>query len=177
MPTSNLALWPWILNLVETVEPSPLHVLDVGPGHGKAAVLLREYLNHPPSRIDAVEAHKPYVDAFGLTQLYDEVYIGDVQGLHDSLLAAYDLVLMADVIEHIEKDQALALLDRIPGRVVISTPVEFFSNGPGLPDSETHRSHWTATDWNAQVTRRPVEACFEQLGGWVVRLGRIGAPR
>lgn len=169
MPTSNLAVWPTLLWLVHEADPHRT-VLDVGPGHGKAAVLLREYLTHPPEQIDAVEAHRPYVESFGLRVLYDNVFVDDVLDLPPERLAGYDVVLMADVIEHIDKTAALELLARIPGRVVISTPVEFFSNGPGLPDSETHRSHWTAEDFLA--TGR-VEACQEQVGGWIVRLGTL----
>lgn len=156
---------PWVVALVHDVPHQ--RVLDVGPGHGKYAVLLREYTT-PPEQLDAVEAHTPYVVAYDLDGLYDQVFHADVCDLTDEQLAAYDLVLMVDVIEHIDKDAAVALLDRIPGRVVICTPVDFFHNGPGLPDSETHRSHWTGADWEA--TRR-VESCSTQLGGWLVRLG------
>lgn len=165
MPTSNLAVWPWIIQYVHEVPHE--RILDVGPGWGKAATLLREYLNTKPEQIDAIELHDPYVEAHRLHALYDEVLVGDVCDLDDDELARYDLVLMVDVIEHIEKERAVELLQRIPGRVVICTPVEFFSNGPGLPESETHRSHWTADDWAA--TKR-VEVSGQQLGGWVVRL-------
>jgi hypothetical protein len=171
MPTSNLAVAPFVINLVEQVPHE--RVLDVGPGWGKYATLLREYLNRKPLRIDAVEMHKPYVDAHGLGVLYDDVLVGDVCELPDEKLAEYDLVLMVDVIEHLEHAAAYELLDRIPGRVVICTPVDFFSNGPGLPDSETHRSHWTAADWRRIGTSRHVESSEQQIGGWVVRLGPL----
>lgn len=171
MPTSNLAIAPFVVNLVEQVPHQ--HVLDVGPGWGKYATLLREYLNVKPARIDAVEAHKPYVDQHGLAALYDEVLVGDVLDLDADRLALYDLVLMVDVIEHVDLQPGLDLLCRIPGRVVICTPVAFFSNGPGLPDSETHRSHWTAAEWEWVAEHRPVEAAYEQLGGWLVRLGPL----
>lgn len=146
MPTSNLAVWPTVLWLVHSADPHR-SVLDVGPGWGKAAVLLREYLNERPVRLDAVEMHAPYIDAHRLDRLYDQVHAGDVCDLPDELLAGYDLVLMVDVIEHIPKPRALELLERIPGRVVISTPVEFFDTGPGLPATEAHVSHWTVDDF------------------------------
>jgi len=168
VPTSNLAVAPLVLWYVEEVEHE--HVLDVGPGWGKYAVLLREYLNTKPRRVDAVELHEPYVDAHRLRVLYDDVLVGDVLDLTDEQLAAYDLVLMVDVIEHLNKQPALDLLARIPGRVVACTPVTFFSNGPGLPESETHRSHWTIADFAG--TGR-LERHEQQHGGLVVRL----APR
>lgn len=166
MPTSNLAVAPSVLWNV--AEVSPASVLDVGPGWGKYAVLLREYLNDPPARIDAVEAWAPYVDDHRLRALYDDVHVGDCCGLDDATLASYELVLMVDVIEHIEKPAAVEFLGRVPGRVVICTPVAWFDTGPGLPSTEAHVSHWTVDDF---VATGRVEAYSEVLGGHVVRLG------
>lgn len=186
MPTSNLAVAPHVLALVEQVPHES--VLDVGPGWGKFATLLREYLNTKPDRIDAVEAWGPYIHDHHLERLYDVVYHGTVVGplwigpassVHraDEVLAAHDLVLMVDVIEHIDKPAALALLDRIPGRVVICTPVDWFHNGDGLPPTEEHVSHWAQADWDDIASRRPIEVCYTELGGWLVRLGPLpGSP-
>lgn len=166
MPTSNLAVWPTILWMAESAKPHRT-VLDIGPGHGKAAVLLREYLNEPPTRIDACEAWPDYVDQFDLRRLYHAVIEQDATLLTADVLAGYDLVLMVDVIEHMQKDAALELLDRIPGWVVICTPVAFFHNGPNLPPTEEHVSHWTQDDWSAMAR---CEHVTEVIGGWVVRL-------
>lgn len=154
-----------VLYLVETADPHET-VLDVGPGRGKYGLLLREYLNRPPRRIDAVELEPSYVDD-RLRALYDDVFVGDVLALARAL-ELYDVVLLVDVIEHLEKDDGLELLDRISGRAVISTPVEFFSNGPGLPPSEEHRSHWTRADFEA--TGR-LEEDGSRFGQTIVRLG------
>lgn len=166
MPTSNLALWPVILRLV--YEVSPRSVLDVGPGHGKAAVLIREYVPCV-ERLDAVEAWEPYVHDFGLERLYDHVLIGDVLSLADHELAAYDLVLMVDVLEHLDREDGLALLARIPGRIVICTPASFFQN----PEAETiwterHRSLWSRPDFDPRI-----EVDASALGGIVVRLAPL----
>lgn len=187
MPTSNLAVWPDILLAVDQVPHR--RILDVGPGHGKASVLLREYLNDPPHIIDAVEKWAPYAARFHLGKLYDRVWIGDVTAEYWSrgrdltcaaqdLLASYDLVLLGDVIEHIELEPALELLGRIPGRVVICTPVTFFDNDPGHrhPPTEQHVSHWTADTWQRVRSEiRPLEVCYHKLGGWIVRTGPLRA--
>lgn len=166
MPTSNLLIAPQVLWMVHEVEHRT--VLDVGPGWGKYATLLREYLNEPPERIDAVEAWPAYVDGHRLRSLYDDVMIGSCLDVTDGRLAFYDVVLMVDVIEHIPKAHALSFLRRVPGRVVISTPVEFFDTGPGLPHTEQHISHWTVEDFEA--TGR-LEAATTEVGGLIVRLG------
>lgn len=168
MPTSNLAVAPAVLwNVAETAHDS---VLDVGPGWGKYAVLLREYLNDPPSRIDACELWEPYVDEHRLRVLYDDVLVGDACDLPVDVLDRYEVVLMVDVIEHMPKQRALDLLARIAGRVVISTPVEWFDTGPGLPATEAHVSHWTVDDF---VDTGRVEAYSEVVGGHIVRLGPL----
>lgn len=164
MPTSNLSLWPTIVHLVWEVQPK--WILDVGPGRGKAGVLLREYIGEPPiERIDAVEAETSYITD-RLRCLYDDVFIGDVLNVPDEHLDSYDVVLMVDVIEHLEKEAGLELLDRIIGRVVICTPATFFDNPPELPESEKHRSLWSVADFGDRV-----EVDASRDGGVLVRLG------
>lgn len=174
MPTSNLYVWPEVVALVDQVPHTS--VLDVGPGHGKASILLREYMNVPPHRIVAVEAEETYVDRFSLTTLYDEVLIGDVCGMTAEALGDFDVALMVDVIEHITDEAAFDLLRRIPGRVVVCTPVEWFQTDDGLPPSEAHVSHWTNLSWTYVATFRPIEVCYQSCGGWLVRLGPLPSP-
>lgn len=175
MPTSRWALVEEVVALVDQVPHG--HVLDVGPGWGKYAVALRECLNVRPARIDAVEKVEEYVDQHGLAPLYDHVTIGDVCDLAPAELAGYDVVLMVDVIEHLEDADAFDLLDRIPGRVVICTPVSWFQTDDGLPEPERHRSHWSEQSWAVLADRRPVEVVYQSLGGWLVRLGPLPSAR
>jgi 2-polyprenyl-3-methyl-5-hydroxy-6-metoxy-1,4-benzoquinol methylase len=172
VPTSNLHVIPSVVHLVHTVPHE--RVLDVGPGAGKFGVLLREALNDPPRFLDAVEAHAPYVARYRLACIYDDVVVADIR---DEMLAdrlrAYDVVLMVDVIEHLPLDDGLDLLARIPGRIVLSTPVDFFENPPGGPPSEEHRSHWTGEVIEAVGRSRPLEHWTREHGQHLVRLGPL----
>lgn len=176
MPTSSPVVITEVVAMVAQVDPAGRRrVLDVGPGYGKYGLLLREMLNEKPARLDAIEAHAQYVLDFPwLSCIYDDVHIGDVCDRSAAWLASYDLVLMADVLEHIEATRARDLLAAIPGRVVISTPNDFFDTGPGLPATEAHVSHWptTAIETVAADTGHPVEVLYvNHVGAVLARLG------
>lgn len=172
MPSSNLAVAPTVLHMLWELRPAdrPLRVLDVGPGWGKYERLIREYVD-PDAYICAVEMWEPYVTAHGLGVRYDRLIVGDVIDQPDTLFDGFDAVLLVDVLEHIPHPDGAALLDRIPGWVIVSTPRDFFSNGPGLPPTEEHVSHWTLAE---MVAMPRYDLCdqrlHDELGGIVVRL-------
>lgn len=171
MPTSLLEQWPRILWLCGDARP-PGRVLDVGPGHGKAATLLREYVAGVVE-VWALEAHAAYVDEFRLRALYDVVGVGRFEDANPVWLTTCDTVLLVDVVEHMNKGEALAALDRCRGQIVICTPVLFEQTWrPGMPETERHVSQWCRDDFDA--TAHPVEWCKQQFGGWLVRLGPLG---
>jgi SAM-dependent methyltransferase len=138
MPTSEHWQIPKIVDVIASLRPRS--VLDVGAGYGKYGLLAREYGD--AERVDAVDANAPRF------QVYDHVYVGDIRHL-DTVLPAdaphYDLALFIDVIEHLEKPEALKVLDdltRRARRVLITTPFGFRTQEiPGMP-FETHRSGW-----------------------------------
>lgn len=169
MPTSVLLVAERAITYAGTITPTPRTVLDIGPGYGKYGVLLREYLDPTPD-IDAVEAWAPYVADHRLRGIYDNVLVDRAENLSRTELHFYDLVMMGDVIEHIEKQAALAFLDCCRGWVVIATPVEHFDTGPDLPPTEAHVSHWTFADFEATGRLDRHEIAY---GAHVVRL----APR
>lgn len=178
MPTSSPVVITEVVAMVSQVPPAERRrFLDVGPGYGKYGLLLREMLNEKPEQLDAVEAWAPYVAEFRwLPCIYDQVIVADVIDLSGEELATYDVVLMADVLEHIDTAAAIDLLARIPGRVVISTPADFFHNGDGLPPTEDHVSHWTVDQLAAIAggQGREMEVGYvNHVGAVLVRLGPI----
>jgi hypothetical protein len=139
------------------VRLQPRTVLDIGYGYGKWGFLVREALDfmagrHKPDewlvRITGIDARP--VESPLAQWVYDELISGDVLR-SERPLAGYDLVVMGDVIEHIEKAPARELLDDLVARngcVVLNTPRFFFEQEAILGNPyEHHRSHWVARDF------------------------------
>jgi len=138
MATSEHWQIPWVVDVIAREQPKT--ILDVGGGQGKFGALAREFAN--PERVDSLDVSAPRVDS------YDHFYEGDLREM-DSLLPAdapiYDLALFIETIEHLEKEEAWAFLERLTKRarkVAIATPWGFrHQEIPGMP-FETHRSGW-----------------------------------
>jgi hypothetical protein len=126
-------------------------VVDVGPGSGKWSKLLRD--GQRRSRGDrwiGLEVHAPYVERFNLPSLYDEVVVGDVRDEPDLLLMA-DVVILGDVLEHLEEQQArdlcAALVAAGVGLLVAGPIVEYPQGSWEGNDHEAHLWHPTPQDW------------------------------
>lgn len=106
--------WAGLLvrDYVTTYYARDAQVLDVGAGRGKYRILLSSY-----PRVDACEVWEPTVDAERLRSLYRAVFVQNVVDLvrepwwtdNDP----YDLVIMGDVLEHMTRDDAKLVLNRI----------------------------------------------------------------
>ncbi|TMQ65484.1 MAG: class I SAM-dependent methyltransferase [Candidatus Eisenbacteria bacterium] len=143
MPTSEHWQIPHVLDALVAERPDTL--LDVGAGYGKYGCLAREYAS--PSRVDAVDVVAPRFPC------YDHCYLGDLRRL-DTLLPAdaprYDLALLIDVIEHLEKQEGHRLVGELLGRarrVLIATPCGFRAQEVAGKPFETHRSGWLPWDF------------------------------
>lgn len=104
MPYSAEEGKEWVVETVRNLQPSPASVLDVGPGAGTYARLLRPTL--PDATFTAVEVYEPYVQRFGLASLYDSVVVADVRDW-DWDRSPHALVVFGDVLEHLPYGAAL----------------------------------------------------------------------
>jgi predicted TPR repeat methyltransferase len=136
----------WILDHVRALDPPPATVLDVGPGAGAYARLLRPCLP-PGARLDAVEIYEPYVDRFGLASLYDTVTVGDIRDF--DWPEDYDLVVLGDVLEHLTFGDAMRVWKvarRHADHLIVSLPTSerWWHQEPenGNP-YERHHFAWT----------------------------------
>jgi hypothetical protein len=162
MASSFSSQIPIIVHLLSKLQPRS--VLDIGKGFGKYGFLLHEYWGidcairpnpnlslRDQSRVavDAVESNSDYLWPH-LNQFYRQVYTGRIEVLYESL-PRYDIVLMADVIEHLQKKDALSVLRHFVesgSTMIISSPRIFFEQDLFESPDEHHISHWTVDDFH-----------------------------
>jgi predicted TPR repeat methyltransferase len=110
----------------QTNEPTIKTVVDIGPGSGTYVKLIRE---DAKCCVDAtwigVEIWKPYIEEFKLEQRYTQVLNQDVRTVDWTALNP-DVVIAGDVLEHMTKQDAVALVDRILAvakTLIVSIPI------------------------------------------------------
>lgn len=102
-------------------------VLDVGPGWGTYSKLFRK----PEQLWHAVEINEPYVEKFQLNNLYNEIYIADIQTFIPT--RCYDVIICGDVLEHMTNDEAVEVLDKLfnyADHIIVSLPLDAETNAP-----------------------------------------------
>jgi hypothetical protein len=161
MGTSFLNQIPHVVGVVQQLRPT--RILDIGKGFGKYGMLFHEYIGlDTESRIDPsksvrcqsrirVDAVEPDPDLMlpHLDHYYATVYHDRIEDVYRQL-SGYDLVLMADVIEHLDKAAGETILRHFvqsSAVVVISTPIYFFSQSLYKSKFEEHRSFWAIRDF------------------------------
>jgi len=96
-------------------------ILDIGAGIGTYSSLLQEgkYVN-----MDCVEAWETYITTYDLTSKYRQVFQGDVTTLNINF-SEYDLIILGDVLEHIEMSKAQELVSKMSHcDVIVAIPFE-----------------------------------------------------
>ncbi|HEV3257739.1 MAG TPA: class I SAM-dependent methyltransferase [Gemmataceae bacterium] len=170
MPTSDVHNIVPILTVVQSLQPRS--VLDIGCGFGKYGVLLREYLDVWHERLDPAswQVRLVGIDAFARYRnplwdyLYQNIHIGEAQHIVPGL-GEFDLILIADVIEHLERPVAVSLVERCLRQspvVIVSTPREFYpQQDTNQNPYEVHRILWTAAEFppGAHVVTVPALSC------------------
>jgi hypothetical protein len=155
MPTSD------IHNIVPIVEVAmqlqPRSILDLGMGSGKYGVLLREYLDVAHGRLTRKDwaVHILGVEGFPqyINNLHRSVYsTTSVEDFSDKenweFYKGYDLAMMIDSFEHIEKQRGrelLTFLRQNNKRVLVSCPFgdNYLEQGAVYGNEfERHRAHW-----------------------------------
>ena len=114
-----------------------------------------------------VDIYRPYLEKIDATVPYITV-VHDVRKLDEVFIdKSFDLVLMLDIIEHLEKDESLALIktaERLAKvAVIVETPEGYVPQnidiwGHGGDEWQTHRCGWEKAELEGmgfKVLRRP----------------------
>jgi len=154
MPTSDAEGKDWSLGWFRYHLPNT--VTDVGPGEGTYAKLFRPV--HEGVWWTGIEVHRPYIKKYRLNstktrRMYDELHVEDVRE-SESHLFHRDLVIFGDLLEHVERDDAVALLQRAEAagawNILVSVPI--VDSPQGEVDGNPHEAHlhqWDADDMDA----------------------------
>ncbi len=163
MPTSHPGTLSCINMICQGIRPES--VIDIGVGHGKSGVILREMLDIAARRykrqdwtanIYGIEAFEEYHNPLW-DYAYDEVLVCDaIEGMQR--LPKVDLSLAIGIWEHFDRDYAERLLELCLNKsrfVVICTPVDPAEQGHVLGNPhEEHVSRWTPQDFSHVPCRR-----------------------
>lgn len=126
----------WALSRI----PVPKTALDIGCGQGTYAKMF------PKLQWTGVEIWEPYVEKFGLKDLYPSLQIADVREWDTD--EHFDVCFLGDVLEHMPADHAIELVERAKrwaDTVVISIPLGHYPQGEyDANPYEAHVvDHWT----------------------------------
>lgn len=154
MPESANEHLDFLRERVRTIDPAS--VLDVGMGRGNYGWFLRQDVGWRGTLV-GLEVWAPYVDgpnalAGGNRTYYNRIEIGDVrksEQLVESL--APDVVFAFDVIEHMVREEGVAVLAMLARHcrreLLVSVPIVPYPQGPihGNPYEEHHHD-WTVSE-------------------------------
>lgn len=141
MPISDQSNQSWVIDTLHKLELKS--VLDVGAGAGTYAHIFAQHFPH----VDrfAVEAWAPYITEFALSDIYTEVFNHDIR---DHQYFNYDIVIFGDVLEHMTKEEALAVWDKVSKQAsyaLISIPIVHYPQDAvnGNPFEKHVKDDWT----------------------------------
>lgn len=99
----------WTQAFVQFCGQNVKNVLDIGPGQGTYYHILNRQLKD--AIWHGVEIFKPYIEKFNLEDHYDEIYNEDIRSF--SPKQDYDLIIAGDVLEHMTKEEAVEVVNKL----------------------------------------------------------------
>jgi hypothetical protein len=99
----------WLINFAKPLGFS--RFLDVGCGAGTYGKIIREVFDKGV-QVDAVEIFSEYVNRYNLHRIYDGIITSDIRDKRiREHIADYDLIILGDVLEHLEMSDAVAVVN------------------------------------------------------------------
>lgn len=140
----------WTKERVSALVKSPGNILDIGCGQGTYKNLFLDIEHINSSNWVAVEVWTPYIKKYSLEEKYNKVINEDARQLEWSNFQNFDVVFMGDVLEHMTKEDAQALVDsalKYVKWILISIPIVY------LPQGADHGNEYeihVKPDWSHQ---------------------------
>lgn len=125
-------------------------VLDIGPGSGTYARLIKQQhglATH--AHWTGVEIWKPYIERYALAELYDTILNQDARALDWTTMGEFDVTIAGDVLEHMTKSEAVALVENIlthSKTLIVSIPICHMPQDDHAYDNP-HEAH-VKDDWS-----------------------------
>ena len=140
---------------------APKTGLDIGAGSGTYAKLF------PDTRWIGVEIYEPYIEKFGLRDLYDRVTTSDIrEWTLENTDQRWDVAIAGDVLEHIAVEEAQAVLGtlrKLAKHVIVSIPIGYYPQDEY--DGNPYEAH-VKDDWTDEEVRSVFgEPTFSQIEG------------
>lgn len=110
MATSDAWGKEWISSCFDKLSDDAVvtSVVDIGCGDGTYSRLMRRNAQF----WTGIEVWGPYVEEFKLRELYDQVIVSDARFIDPGMFAA-DVVILGDVLEHMNEYEGMCLLSDI----------------------------------------------------------------
>jgi hypothetical protein len=150
-------------------------VLDVGTGQGTYSDLLKNQVEV----IDGIEVWKPYIEQYDLNAKYDALWEMDARKFDFSpdsngLGDPYDLVIFGDVLEHMTREESMALWYRAGKHArycMLSVPIVHYPQGAefGNPHEVHVQEHLTPEAIRADYGPFEAEALYNYTGTFIRR--------
>jgi predicted TPR repeat methyltransferase len=124
-------------------------IVDIGPGSGTYIKLIKEEAQCcVNARWIGIEIWAPYIEQFQLRDRYSEIVNADVRTVDWAQLNP-DVVIAGDVLEHMTKPDAVALVDRILAvakTLIVSIPIRHMPQDEHAYENP-HEAH-IKDDWS-----------------------------
>lgn len=159
MPQSDHWAVPWVVEMIDWLQPRS--VFDFGVGMGQFGLHVRQTLDIARQRLkpqdwqvhlEGVEIFENYRNPIW-DYFYNQVHIGDGAEILRESSRKWDVLLICDVIEHFPRAKALELLELLQSRattVVVTTPNGVLPQGcVHGNEAERHLSEWRPGDFQA----------------------------
>lgn len=162
MPESDPAVRGPAIELIRSREERiEKGILDIGVGSGFYGRSLRGMFR--AKNIYGIEIWPPYLTAEHL-KWYSTIFVADALAFDYELLRdRVSLLIAADVVEHFEKDDAVALVDvwkRYFPWLVITIPIQNCPQGAYKGNvHETHLHQWTVAEVESDLGLKLVRDC------------------